>query len=196
MLVCDVEDGVRQTEYGEQLMHVFDRQILKCRGAEGSRTLDLYNANVALSQLSYCPNGINKCTTSTAELQMRHDRRKTVASAACLRRHASTRNLFTRDRPALLPHSASICRATRRHLRRAHVPPCDRRAPFGGDRRRLRWCVGNGAARAEGHARSAWTFAGAAHGGRGGAPLARCSVCVWGIDAAGTRLLGVGDARL
>ena len=24
-------------------------------GAEGSRTLGLYNANVALSQLSYCP---------------------------------------------------------------------------------------------------------------------------------------------
>lgn len=45
-------------------------RILKCRGAEGSRTLDLYNANVALSQLSYCPNGINKCTSIRLYFQM------------------------------------------------------------------------------------------------------------------------------
>lgn len=32
--------------------------FLDTSGAEGSRTLDLYNANVALSQLSYSPRSI------------------------------------------------------------------------------------------------------------------------------------------
>ncbi len=38
-------------------------------GAEGSRTLDLYNANVALSQLSYCPELDYKCTEEAREKQ-------------------------------------------------------------------------------------------------------------------------------
>lgn len=43
--------------FGKSNMPLILPSIICC-GAEGSRTLDLYNANVALSQLSYSPNVI------------------------------------------------------------------------------------------------------------------------------------------
>ena len=53
---------------------------LICGGAEGSRTLDLYNANVALSQLSYCPKttlNIRITGSKTKSCNRRGDRTKT-----------------------------------------------------------------------------------------------------------------------
>src|SRR5229473_694650 len=99
-------------------------------GAEGDRTPDLDIANVALSQLSYCPFAVARGTMVTAELAVKA-RRNRVVSQLKIRSPRFARSTtpvlcLAASRLARAGMIAGFKRFTRECRRRVHEEPTDR----------------------------------------------------------------------